>query len=185
MAVSGGFLTFKMHAPFARQEFGAVAGEASLTGPLHDVAVPGGTGAQEPLGGSDAGTTEVKAVGVPADPDGEVTGDLSVGVGLAGVGEQVEPPLIQREEPCLVKLAGQLGATGSVVGVNGLVVPTGVVKDGKELHDCEIGVGAVGQQPSVFKNASPVCKSMSPLQGLNVLGNDGLDERFGDHVGHL
>jgi hypothetical protein len=30
-----------------------------------------------------------------------------------------------------------------------------------------------------------VCKSMSPLQGLNVLGNDGLDERFGDHVGHL
>jgi len=136
---------FKDNPPFGGEELGAVAGEASLAGPIHYFSVPGGTGAEETLGRPDSGAVEVEAVGVPADPDGEGAGDEAVGVGFAGVGEQAELPFIQGKEPLLVEPAGQVGSPGSVAGVEVFVVPAGIVEDGKEFNDGEVGVGAVGQ----------------------------------------
>lgn len=84
-----------------------------------------------------------------------------------------------------MELAGQFGPSGAVVGIEGFILPAGVVEDGKELHNSEVCIGAFCQQPSIFKHSGPVRKTVPAFQGLGVLGNDGLDYRFWDHGSHL
>ena len=155
-----------------------MTGEASFAGPLHDLTVPGRAGAEKSLGRADAGTAEVESVGVPADPDAEVTGDEAIGVGFAGMGEELQLPFTQGDESLFVALAGQLGTPGAVIGVEGLILPSRIVKHGEELHNGEVSVGAFSQQTPIFEYTGPVGEAVAAFQGLGILVNDGLDQSF-------
>ena len=125
------------------------------------------------------GSQKIQSVGIPTDTNGEITRYGSIGMGFTRLGEKGEPLFIQGENSLVVKLSGELRATGTVFGIYAFVLPSSVMENGKELHHRKVGTGSVGKDASIFKNAGPVGETVAPLKGLWILSDDGVDESFG------
>ena len=63
-----------------------------------------------------------------------------------------------------------------MVGIGRLVDSAGIVKDGKQLHDLDLGSGQLRQSQSVVQDSRPVGDSMNPVPRQGIVFEDCLDE---------
>ena len=83
---------------------------------------------------------QVQAVGIPARLDRDVGLGLAVRVTGAGFVKKIEL-LVGKNEPLITKGQGEVSTPLSVAAIGAFIHTTGIVEDGEELHDFDVGLG--------------------------------------------
>jgi hypothetical protein len=126
------------------------------------VGIPGCIRAEAQWIGSDTDPRQVKAVGVPAGPDGYIIVLVSVCVACNGVGQQGELAVIEIDMECTDR-ARKLGGALSMHGIPAVALTARVMKEGKVFYDAPVRPVVPGKMQAVAPDARPV---RSPVQAL-------------------
>jgi hypothetical protein len=128
----------------------------------------------------DADTPEVEAIGVPASLDRHVGVRPLVGMPGAGPMQEEERAVGQVEQPAPER-PGELGGSGSVVGIGGLVDPSGVVEDAEPPDHLDVRSGLLGESKPILQHPRPVGDPVFAAPGEGVLIEDGLKDEGDVH----
>jgi hypothetical protein len=133
-------------------------------------------GRHERGGWRDPHSWQVEPVCVPADADRRIGADHAVGVTGAGLLQQAELVVVQRQE--LPEAAGERSAALSVLGIVAVVQPHRVVEEREQERD--VGIGAVGLGGEVKPVPTDPLPVREPVQ-MGSVGGRARDQRA-EHV---
>ena len=112
--------------------------------------------------------------------DREVGLDQAVGVAGTGFVEKLEIGIGQSKQ--VAKFSGKLSTTLAVAVVDSFVDAAGVVENGEQLADFDLGTRGFRQSQAVFKDSRPMADAMGAVPTERVVFEDRVDEGFEDHL---
>jgi hypothetical protein len=116
---------------------------------------------------ADADTAKIEPVGIPASLNGDVGGDLAIRVTNTSGVEQIEIG-IGKIKHISSMFQSQVCPSLAVAIINAFIHTPGIVEDGKELDDFDVGLGFFGKTKPVFQDPRPMSDTMDTRPGQSV-----------------
>ena len=123
--------------------------------------------------GSD--TAKVQSVGIPTGLDCRIIVSQVIHVTSTGHEKQIEIVVVQVEH-LATQFSGKTRSTNSMRGVGFLRHTLGVVEDGKELNDLDLGSGYFCKTKPVFQHPGPMSNTVDAKQRQRVLCQNGVND---------
>jgi hypothetical protein len=86
--------------------------------------------------------------------------------------------VVGQGEPPVPKACSEFGTTFAMSVIDALIDTLGIVEDGKELDDCDAGMGFFGKAKSILQYPGPMQYAVCPVPGQGVLIQYGVDDGF-------
>lgn len=149
----------------------------SAIGPFEDFRSSGSFGAEHGWLRADADSAQIQAVRIPAGLNGDVGLGIAFCVTDASFVEKIEF-LVGKNKPLVTKSQGELAAPLTVPEIIPFAQTPGIVKDGEQLNNFDVGVGVLSQPKAVFQDPRPVADAVDATPGQGIVFEDSMNEGF-------
>ena len=89
-----------------------------------------------------------------------------------------ERTLIGQNKPLITKYLGKFAAMLTMPRIGAIAHTAGIVEDGEQLHDLDVGPGLPCQPQPVFQNPRPMADAVNAMPGQGIIFENPVNKGF-------
>jgi hypothetical protein len=120
-------------------------------------------------------SSKIESIRIPTSLNGDIGFRMPIGMKATSGMEQVEV-VIEECEELAPKLCCQFCTTLAMPIIKAFIDSPGVVEDGEQLHNFNVGSSFLRKSKSNLQHSSPMRNTMRPIDGQGIIFENGVDE---------